>query len=99
MKTNWIRIGVPAVSVLAVLPACLQQTGGVHGDLYGLFAFVFSLPAQYALGALRDAGVVQGRFWESATLLILHFIAVLILTHLAIAIWIVAKAKKHEHIH
>lgn len=85
---------MPALSVLAVLPACLQETGGVHGDFYGLFAFVFSLPAQYALGALRDAGVVQGRFWESATLLILHFITVLVATHFAIAIWFAAKRKK-----
>ena len=94
MKTNWIRFGVPALSVLAVLPACFQQTGGVHGDLYGLFAFVFTLPAQYALSALRDAGVVQGQLWECTTVLILHFTTVLLLTHVAIAIWFAAKRKK-----
>lgn len=85
---------MPAVSVLAVLPACLQQTGGVHGDLYGLFAFVLTLPAQFALGSLRDAGIVQSQFWECATVLILHIVTVVILTHIAIAIWFAAKRRK-----
>jgi len=76
------------------VPALFQTAGGVHGDLYGLFAFLFSLPAQFALGSLRDAGLVSGLFAENATIIVLHYATIYLLARLSIAVWFTLKAKK-----
>lgn len=90
-----LRFGLPLIAVVAIIPAILARTGGPHGNLYGMVAFVLSLPALYGQAWLRDEGIVTSEPAMVGVVLVLQYLTYLVLVSLIALLAGLVRRRRH----
>jgi len=70
-----VRFGVPLLFVVAIIPSLVTtQEGPIGSGIYHAITWVISLPALYAVGSLRDHGLLVTQAQEFAAVIVLQYV-------------------------
>ena len=89
-----VRYGIPLLFVVALIPCLVTTQGGPFGGgIYNAVMFVISLPALYAIGSLRDHGLLVTLAQEFAAAIVLQYLCYFAIVSLIGAV--VAAIRRH----
>jgi len=70
-----VRFGIPLLFVVAIIPSLVTTQGGAFGGgIYHAITFAISLPALFAIGSLRDHGLLVTQTQEFAAVIVLQYV-------------------------